>query len=98
MRNLTMLTDLYQLTMAYGYWKNQMDRREAVFHLSFRKNPFDSGFAVAAGLVDAIEYLRKLHFGEEDLAYLRSLKGRDGKELFEPDFLHYLGRLTFECD
>ena len=48
--SLSLLTDLYQLTMAYGYWKNGMAEREAVFHLFFRKNPFKGGYALAAGL------------------------------------------------
>ena len=58
-----LLTDLYQLTMAYGYWKNRVHEREAVFHLFFRKNPLlESGFSVACGLADVIEYLESFHF------------------------------------
>lgn len=96
--HIALLTDLYQLTMAFGYWKNGIDRREAVFHLTFRNNPFESGFTVTAGLRPAIEYLQNLRFGAEELDYLRSLKGRDGNPLFEEDFLRYLGSLHFECD
>ncbi len=55
-----LLTDLYQLTMAYGYWKNRVHEREAVFHLFFRKNPFQSGYSVACGLADAIEYIQQI--------------------------------------
>ena len=52
-----LLTDLYQLTMAYGYWKSGRAEREAVFHLFFRKAPFKSGFTIAAGLATAIDFL-----------------------------------------
>jgi nicotinate phosphoribosyltransferase len=82
-----LLTDLYQLTMACGYWMEGVADREAVFQLFFRKQPFAGGFTVAAGLSDAIEFLRDLHFGEPDLAYLATIKGRDNAPLFEPEFL-----------
>jgi len=96
--NLALLTDLYQLTMAYGYWKARVAQREAVFHLYFRKNPFDGGFAVACGLNDAIEYLRDFHFEESDVAYLATLTGNDKKPLFESGFLDYLREFRFTCD
>ena len=57
-----LLTDLYQLTMAYGYWKSGVPEKEAVFHLFFRKSPFASGFTIACGLADAIEFLSTLEF------------------------------------
>ena len=57
--SLALLTDLYQLTMAYGYWKLGIGQREAVFHLLFRKHPFDGGYAIACGLQQAIEYLQQ---------------------------------------
>ena len=93
-----LLTDLYQLTMAYGYWKNQVHEREAVFHLFFRKNPFNSGFSVACGLADVIEYLEAFHFDEDELAYLAGLTGNDGAALFNAEFLDYLRDLCFTCD
>lgn len=93
-----LLTDLYQLTMAYGYWKTGREALESVFHLSFRKHPFRGGFTVAAGLADAIDYLRHLRFTPEDLAYLATLTGQDDRPLFEPDFLDHLGQLRFACD
>jgi nicotinate phosphoribosyltransferase len=93
-----LLTDLYQLTMAYGYWKTGLQDREAVFHLFFRSHPFKGGFSVACGLSDAIEYLRTLAFSEEELAYLGTLTGNDGKALFEPAFLEYLRTLEWKCD
>lgn len=96
--SLSLLTDLYQLTMAYGYWKNGIAEREAVFHLFFRKNPFDGGYAVAAGLDEAIDYLRSFRFGEDDIAYLSTLTGNDGAPLFEPGFLHWLQQMELKCD
>lgn len=93
-----LLTDLYQLTMAYGYWKNRVHEREAVFHLFFRKNPFQSGYSVACGLADAIEYIQQFRVDEEELAYLGTLRGNDGQALFEKGFLDYLRDLKFTCD
>jgi len=96
--SLALLTDLYQLTMAYGYWKLGMADREAVFCLQFRKNPFNGGYTIACGLQPAIEYLQGLHFDQSDLEYLASLNGNDGNPLFEPGFLDYLGRLQLLVD
>src|ERR1700678_2001804 len=93
-----LLTDLYQLTMAYGYWKNRVHEREAVFHLFFRKNPFNSGFSVACGLAAVIEYIETFRLDEGELAYLATLTGNDGKALFEVGFLDYLRNLRFSCD
>ena len=67
---LALLTDLYELTMAYGYWKSGRAEREAVFHLFFRKAPFQSGFTIAAGLATAIDFLKAFHFTEADLQFL----------------------------
>lgn len=93
-----LLTDLYQLTMAYGYWKAGTHGREAVFHLFFRKAPFGSGYTIAAGLSDAIAWLREFRFAEDDLAYLSGLEGNDGRPLFEVGFIDYLRELEFTCD
>jgi nicotinate phosphoribosyltransferase len=90
-----LLTDLYQLTMAYGYWKQDRLNQEAVFHLTFREHPFQSGYTVACGLADAISYVRHFRFGADDLAYLGELEGGDGKKLFESAFLDYLRTLAF---
>src|ERR1044071_2199995 len=92
------LTDLYQLTMAYGYWKTGKADQEAVFHLLFRKQPFNGGFTIACGLEDVIQYLRNFRFEKSDLDYLRGLKGNNGKRLFEPAFLKYLGDLKLSLD
>ena len=94
----TLLTDLYQLTMAYGYWKEQMLDHEAIFHLSFRQRPFNGGYAITCGLSDAIDYLRNFEFRSDDLAYLAVLQGPDDTPLFETKFLDYLQTVRFACD
>jgi nicotinate phosphoribosyltransferase len=94
----TLLTDLYQLTMAYGYWKERMLEHEAIFHLSFRQEPFKGGYAIACGLSDAIDYLQNFEFQPDDLAYLAELRGPDGVAFFELEFLDYLQALRFACD
>ncbi|GAB4331665.1 MAG: nicotinate phosphoribosyltransferase [Flammeovirgaceae bacterium] len=96
--SLSLLTDLYQITMAYGYWKTGTTEKEAVFHAYFRKNPFNGGFTIACGLDYLIDYLENFRFDESDVAYLRTLKGNDGKALFEEDFLYYLKEMKFSCD
>jgi len=93
-----LLTDLYQLTMAYGYWRAGKSGDEAAFHLIFRENPFDGGYTIAAGLETAIGYLDRLRFDESDLDYVRSLTGNDGKPLFGGDFIDFLRRFEFGCD
>jgi nicotinate phosphoribosyltransferase len=96
--SLALLTDLYQLTMAYGYFKSGIADRETVFHLTFRKNPFQGGFTVACGLAWVIDLLAGFHFEAEDLAYLGSLTGADGQPLFDQAFLDELGRLRLGCE
>ena len=83
-------TDLYQLSMAYGYWTSGMGDHEAVFHLFFRRNPFSGGYAVAAGLATVIEYIKNFTFDKLSLAYLSSF--------FPPDFLTYLKNLKLTVD
>lgn len=97
-QSLALLTDLYQLTMIYGYWKAGIAQRQAIFHLNFRKWPFKGGFALAAGLETAAEFIQDLHFSESDLAYLGKLTDSRGKPLFEKGFLDFLSRFEFECD
>ena len=96
--SLAMLTDLYELTMAYGFWKNDMLDTEAAFHLSFRETPFHGGFAVSCGLESVIEYIETFRFSRQDTDYLAGLNGLDGKPLFSADFLEYLRELRLECD
>src|SRR5205809_4678763 len=87
---LTLLNDLYQITMAYGYWKSGTADREAVYHLFYRKAPFQGQFAIACGLPYVIDFVRNLKVSESDAEYLASLEGADGKPLFERAFLDYL--------
>lgn len=96
--SLALLTDFYQLTMAYAYWKSGKAEEEAVFNLFFRKNPFQGGFTVAAGLDYIIDYCRNFKFGQDDLDYLKSMKNADGSLTFEPAFLEYLAKMEFSCD
>lgn len=93
-----LLTDLYQLTMAAGYWKSGKAEQEAVFHLFFRKLPFAGGYAIAAGLAEVVRWFEALHFAQSELDYLGTLVGRDGKNLFEKAFLGYLGAMRWRCD
>jgi nicotinate phosphoribosyltransferase len=91
--SLALLTDLYQLTMAYGYWKQGVAERPSVFHLTFRRAPFHGGYAIAAGIEPALAYLERFAFDAGDLAYLATVAGADGRPLFERGFLDYLGGL-----
>lgn len=97
-QSLALLTDFYQLTMSYAYWKAGLDQREAVFQLFFRKRPFEGGFTVAAGLEGAIHYLQNFRFTDSDIDYLASLPKREGGPFFEPAFFDYLRNLRFSCD
>ena len=96
--SLSLLTDLYELTMAYSYWKAGIAEREAVFGVFFREHPFQGGYTVAAGLESILEWIELLQFTEDDRAYLGQLKGNDGKTLFDPEFLDYLAGMEFACD
>lgn len=96
--SLSLLTDLYQLTMAYGYWKSGTSNKETVFNLFFRKRPFQNGYAIAVGLTYVLDYIEHLRFDDSDVEYLATLLGVDGKPLFEREFLTYLRNLKFELD
>lgn len=91
--SLALLTDLYQLTMAYGYWLNGKAEQSAVFHLFYRKNPFGGGYAIAAGLESVVEYLESFRFSKDDTDYLETIPGNDGRPIFEKGFLEYLRQL-----
>ncbi|MBI3508320.1 MAG: nicotinate phosphoribosyltransferase [Chlamydiia bacterium] len=84
--------------MIYGYWKSGLWKKQAIFHLHFRKWPFQGGFAIAAGLETAISFLEALRFSDSDLGYLRTLQDGNGKPLYEEEFLHFLAQFQFECD
>ena len=96
--SLALLTDFYQLTMAYAYWKSGKAEQEAVFNLFFRKNPFQSGFTLAAGLDYVIDFCRNFHFDKNDLEYLAGMTNSDGTPTFEPAFIDYLNQMEFQCD
>lgn len=96
-QSLALLTDFYQLTMSYGYWKKGLDKKEAVFHLFFRRRPFNGGFTIAAGLETVVNYLENFHFDSTDLQYISTLKAPDGSTLFCEEFLDYLSKMRFTC-
>lgn len=96
--SLELLTDLYQLTMSYGYWKSSTADKEAVFHLYYRRNPFGGGYAVACGLESVVHMLQEFQFQDDDLAYLAGLNGNDGQPLFDAAFLDFLRHMEFSCD
>lgn len=97
--NFTALTtDLYEITMACGYFKAGVIDHEAVFHVTFRENPFAGQFTVACGLATAIDFLRTFHFTETEVDYLASQRGNDGKPLFDSRFLDYLRGLRLTCE
>ena len=89
--NLTLLTDLYELTMMQGYFKNPTDQT-VVFDMFYRDNPCGGGFAICAGLEQVIEYIENLRFTDADIEYLRGLS------IFEEDFLEYLRSFHFTGD
>ena len=85
------MTDLYEMTMMQGYFKTQ-NHEVVVFDAFYRNNPCDGGYAICAGLDQVIEYIKDLHFDENDLAYLKSLN------IFDDDFLEYLANFHFSGD
>lgn len=91
-RNLTLLTDLYQLTMMQGYFENDVNNHEVVFDLFYRNNPSGNGYAICCGLEQAIDYIKNLHFTDGDIEYLDSLN------IFSQAFLEYLRSFKFTGD
>ena len=91
-RNLTMLTDFYEITMANGYFRYNLKDTVATFDMFFRKVPDNGGFAIMCGLQQVIEYLTNLKFTDEDISFLRS------KYIFSEEFLQYLKNFEFSCD
>ncbi len=91
-RNLTLLMDFYEMTMAAGYFEEGYEEQIGVFDMFFRKVPDDGGFAIAAGLAQFCEIIDNLHFTEEDIEYLRS------KNCFSEAFLDYLHHFEFHCN
>ena len=91
-RNISMLTDFYELTMAGGYLANGMEHEIGVFDIFFRNLPENGGFAIACGLEQAIDYITSLHFTDEDIAFLRN------KNVFDETFLTWLKNFNFTCN
>lgn len=91
-QNLTLLTDLYELTMMQGYFKNKDQNETVVFDAFYRSNPCGGGFAITAGLEQLIQYIKELRFDNEDIEYLASLG------IFDKDFLNYLRDFKFTGD
>jgi nicotinate phosphoribosyltransferase len=96
--SLVLLTDYYQLTMAYAYWKSGKSEQEAIFNLFFRKHPFNSGYTIAAGLEYVIDFVENFVFTPDDVDYLANMKNSNGTPTFESDFLDYLRKLKITCD
>lgn len=91
-RNLTLLTDLYELTMMQGYFHAKDANETVIFDAFYRTNPDGNGFAITAGLEQVVEYIENLHFDKEDIDYLRTTG------LFGEDFLEYLSTFKFTGD
>ncbi len=90
-KNLTLLTDLYELTMMQGYFERE-ENETVIFDVFFRSNPNNAGYSIAAGLEQVIDYIKNLHFTYDDVSYLRSLN------MFSEEFLHYLSGFHFSGD
>lgn len=91
-QNLTLLTDLYELTMMQGYFRNEGQNETVIFDAFYRKNPSDGGYAIMCGVEQLLKYVEELHFNDEDIKYLGSLG------IFAPDFLEYLRNFHFTGD
>ena len=88
-QNLTLLTDLYELTMMQGYFKNKEENNTVIFDAFFRNNPFGGGYSIMCGIEQLVKYIKELHFSKEDIDYLRGLG------IFDEDFLAYLSDFHF---
>ena len=91
-QNLTLLTDLYELTMMQGYFKHKDRNETVIFDAFYRNNPCDGGYAIAAGLEQLVKYIKDLHFSDHDIRYL------SGLGIFDADFLDYLADFRFSGD
>lgn len=90
--NLTLLTDLYELTMMQAYYKNKNKNETVIFDAFYRENPFGSGYAICCGIEQVVEYIKNLHFDKSDIDYLKSLN------IFDDDFIEYLENFKFSGD
>lgn len=96
--SLALLTDFYEITMAYGYWKTGIAETDSVFHMTFRQNPFSGGYTIACGLENVLEYLADFAFDPSDLEYLAGTRDGAGRPMLEKEFLEYLGAMQLRCD
>ena len=97
-RNLTLLTDLYQLTMAQGYWQQQSLGMQACFYMFYRENPFGGGYAISCGVDQIAELIEGFGFTDDDIAYLKELPAPDGTPLFDSAFLDWLRGMELDVD
>ena len=97
-RNYTLLTDLYQITMAQGYWKQGHLDTQACFYMFYRNNPFGGGYGISCGLDQVVELVEGFGFSAEDIEYLSSLPAPDGTPLFDKEFLAWLQGLELSVD
>ena len=88
-QNLTLLTDLYELTMMQGYFKHKDENKNVIFDAFFRTNPFGGGYSIMCGIEQLVNYVKELHFSDGDIEYLRSIG------IFDEDFLDYLANFRF---
>ena len=93
-----LLTDLYQLTMAQGYWETGQGATQACFHAYFRDYPFRGGYAIACGMDQLAELIEGFEFSADDVGYLASLDAPGGGKLFKPEFLDYLRAFSLRVD
>ena len=91
-QNLTLMTDLYELTMMQGYFLHKDRNETVIFDAFYRNNPCSGGYAISAGLEQVIQYIKELRFDQEDIDYLASLG------IFRQDFLEYLSTFRFSGD
>lgn len=91
-------TDMYQLTMAQGYFSNNKLNMQACFYLFFRDYPFDGGYALACGIEEIAHYIKNFHFSKDDIEYLAGVEAPGGGKIFSKVFLDYLAQLKLEVD
>lgn len=97
-KNMALLTDLYQLTMAQGYISNGKEDTDGCFYIFFRDYPFNGGYAVACGIAQIVNYIENFKFTDNDIEYLASIKGSDNKQFFKDSFLEYLRDMKLSLD
>ena len=97
MQNHSLITDLYQLTMAQCHWQLGRHNKQAVFHLNFRRHPFSNGYIIVCGVKEIIEIIENYKFEQNDLNYLANLKTKNKQNIFSKEFLSFLKTFAFNC-